>query len=149
MSRINENILNIMIVEDDRIFVKLHAHLIQRETNIEPTAFFGADEALEFLNENSDEDTKFLIFLDLNMPGRNGWEFIEICRKKPYVNNISIMIVTSSIYKADHILAKSYDEVIGFVSKPLKKENVWEAMKEFRLQESVMNGFSSVEKNIG
>ena len=147
MSKTKENSLNIMIVEDDKIFVKLHAHVIKRETNIEPTAFMDAEEALEYLDNNANEDVKFLIFLDLNMPGMDGWEFMEICQEKPYSRKISIVIVTSSIYNADKKRSESYNQVIGYISKPLKNENIRETMEKFSSQEFTINGFHSIENN--
>lgn len=67
---------------------------------------------------NQDEDA--LIFLDLNMPEMNGWEFLEALRKKELSHKI--IILTSSISKVDIDKAKEYPVVIKYMVKPLNKK---------------------------
>ncbi len=69
-----------------------------------------------------DERLPTVIFLDINMPQINGWEFLD------QLNEISIpshiYILSSSIDPSDHKKAMSYKMVKGFYSKPLEKEMI-------------------------
>ncbi len=65
-----------------------------------------------------------IIFLDLNMPKMNGWEFLEKYKhlsKAQKAKALIIILTTSS--NPDHIKrAKEIQDVTGFETKPLTKE---------------------------
>ena len=65
------------------------------------------------------EDEEALIFLDLNMPVMNGWEFLE--KLKTCEHNHRIIILSSSTNKIDIERAKDYPSVIKYMIKPLSK----------------------------
>jgi CheY-like chemotaxis protein len=63
------------------------------------------------------------VFLDLNMPGISGWDFLDFFSH--FDNNVKscvhIYIVSSSIDPADKTKALTHPNVISFISKPLTK----------------------------
>lgn len=65
--------------------------------------------------------TSTVLFLDLNMPILNGWEFLEKLDKFSFRNPLTmdIYVLTSSIDPADKVRAKGYFLVKDFISKPL------------------------------
>lgn len=63
-----------------------------------------------------------VVFLDINMPVMDGWEFLEDLSSKEI--NIPIYMLTSSIDKNDNEKSKKYSTVIGFLNKPLKQEKL-------------------------
>jgi CheY-like chemotaxis protein len=83
--------------------------------------------ALEFLNnlyvqqETLDEMIPDIIFVDLNMPLINGFQFIEKFYELPkeFVENSKIVILTSSLSDNDREIAKQLNPEIVFLNKPL------------------------------
>jgi len=55
------------------------------------------------------------------MPIMNGWDFLEEYKKiKGKLNkDVSLFMLSSSIYQADVEKSKQYSEVLDFVTKPL------------------------------
>jgi len=88
----------------------------------------SGDEALEFLKANESPD---LIFLDINMPGMDGWMFLKEFEKLPAAEKASkvIVMLTSSLNPGDKQRAKKFD-ISGFINKPLNAENALEVLKE-------------------
>ena len=69
-----------------------------------------------------DERLPTVIFLDINMPQINGWEFLDQLSEVSISSHIYIL--SSSIDPSDHKKAMSYKMVKGFYSKPLEKEMI-------------------------
>ncbi|CAL67181.1 response regulator [Christiangramia forsetii] len=66
------------------------------------------------------KDENALIFLDLNMPVMNGWDFLEAMKNKNVRHRI--IILTSSTSKIDKEKAKEYPCVIKYMVKPMNKK---------------------------
>lgn len=130
MLKIKDHPIHIMIVEDDTIFVKIHSHLIKENTFIDPIAFQKAGEGLQYLDDNIRDSGDFVIFLDLNMPEMDGWEFINQVTERPYASRIHIIVVTSSTCEFDFNRAINYKQVIKYLVKPLKRKDVEEVFEE-------------------
>ncbi|TLP81020.1 response regulator [Maribacter sp. ACAM166] len=71
-----------------------------------------------------------VIFLDINMPIMDGWEFLEAFLKLPITDKIKINIITSSIDSFDKKQWESYKNkshhVITFNQKPINKIKIEE-----------------------
>jgi CheY-like chemotaxis protein len=61
-----------------------------------------------------------VMFLDINMPFMNGWEFLEALRKvnAPISQYLEIYILTTSIHASDKLLAKNNELVTAYIEKP-------------------------------
>lgn len=66
------------------------------------------------------------IFLDINMPEMDGWEFLATYAHvpEPVRQGCSIYILSSTIDPADIDRANNYPLVSGFVSKPLTEDKI-------------------------
>ncbi|WP_276134297.1 response regulator [Polluticoccus soli] len=77
---------------------------------------------LDTLSENPDAIPE-LIFLDVNMPGMNGFQFLSEYKKLPVgIRKRSIVMLTSSILEDDKQHALSNEYVKSFINKPLSMD---------------------------
>lgn len=114
--------LKIFILDDDRINNDLNEIMLNsmgiNDIDIRTTA----KEALDYLVECSHTDAfPVIMFVDLNLPGMNGFDFIEHFEKN-YRNKYPearIVMLTNSILQEDRIRALQYESVLDFLSKPL------------------------------
>lgn len=67
-----------------------------------------------------------LIFLDINMPAMNGWEFLERYSglDKGQKANVVIVMLTTSLNPDDCARASTIPDVSGFETKPLTPEKI-------------------------
>ena len=107
--------------EDDNYFHKMVIDEMNITEHVE-VAFNGL-EALDFL-KNDNNPTPDLVFLDVNMPKMNGWEFLEEHKKldEEHKAKIIVVMLTTSTNPEDKKRAEEYGEVTDFNSKPLTKE---------------------------
>lgn len=68
-----------------------------------------------------------LIFLDINMPRMNGWEFLDEYRKLNTTDYKPVIVmVTSSPNPDDSRLAATYPEIQSFTRKPMLRQTIQE-----------------------
>ncbi len=65
-----------------------------------------------------------IIFLDLNMPVMDGWDFLEAFTKIQPPKKIIIYILTSSVDPADTTRAKKYEQLSGYLIKPITEQSL-------------------------
>jgi CheY-like chemotaxis protein len=69
-------------------------------------------------------DKNILIFLDINMPVMNGWEFLTIYQDTFMGRNDKIIILSSSIDFQDRQKAQEFSIVSDFLEKPLTLDKI-------------------------
>ncbi|GAA4032322.1 response regulator [Hymenobacter glaciei] len=114
------------LIDDDSLAVYLTEQLLRAEgfSNCICT-FRSAQEALDKLLGKKQRVPQ-IVFLDLNMPLMNGWQFLDALT--PYEEalrgNCHIYILTSSLALKDLEKSKQYELVAGLIHKPLDGEEI-------------------------
>lgn len=114
--------IDVIVIDDDAVVLFLHKVLIKKSplpSNVKD--FLDAGEALDYVKQVS-SDQNVLIFLDINMPGINGWDFLSRLEQLPANQHIFVVMVTSSINWSDRQQATKYSHVIDYQEKPLSKQ---------------------------
>ena len=114
----------ILLIDDDDDDNYFH-QIVINEMNITEhiEVALNGEEALIFLKKENQIHPD-IIFLDINMPKMNGWEFMEIYKelRTDQKANVVVMMLTTSENPEDRKRAELYHEIIGFNSKPLTDE---------------------------
>ncbi|WP_375577674.1 response regulator [Marivirga tractuosa] len=112
---------NICIIDDDELFLLVSKSIMEDEDFAENIHNFeDAKEALNYLNTVAAKELPEILFLDINMPMMDGWEFMDAIQDSKIVNEIKIYITSSSINPMDLEKAERNPSIKGFVSKPLE-----------------------------
>ncbi len=122
----------ILLVDDDPDDNYFHQIIIKKMNivNCIDIARNGI-EAIAYLKKEN-QNPPDLIFLDLNMPKMNGWEFLEEYKNLSIAqkSKVLIVILTTSA-SPEHIQkAKEIQDVTGFNSKPLTEEYLTGILEE-------------------
>jgi CheY-like chemotaxis protein len=111
----------VYIIEDDVVSTFLIQKIIDQSNIVEQSLTFANGlEAFNSLIEQ--ENIPAVIFLDINMPVMDGWEFLEAFEGVSFSKNIPVFILSSSIDTGDIEKSKTYNQVKGFLTKPLTPE---------------------------
>ena len=113
------------LIDDDQIFVFVLKKLLQKSQRFDNVeTIINGLEAIEILKSayDSPEGLPDIIFLDLNMPVLDGWQFLDEVEKLPFKDQLKIYIISSSIDSKEIEKAKEYKSVKSFVSKPVNLE---------------------------
>ena len=124
--------IKILCVDDDAISLMICKTAIKNAGLSEEviTASNGED-AIEYyanftknLESDSNDIYPRLIFLDLNMPIIDGWEFLDDYMNLYYekFKDTKVVILSSSVDPQDKERAKKYPIVIDFYSKPISQK---------------------------
>ncbi len=118
--------MKVILVDDDQIQHFLVNKMFTKFENVSSEFFFGVKEAIEYLTTvNSNVD---LIFLDLNMPGLDGWDFLNEYSSLN-ISKKNVYILTSSINSEDEYKALQNENVLGFVTKPMTLSKLTEILE--------------------
>jgi len=117
----------VLLIDDDRATNFFNRRLVSKHQcfNTVNTVQSGLA-ALEYLIavENNDAIKPDLIFLDVNMPAMNGWEFlVEFSKFNPdVVKGIKVIMLTTSSDLDDLDQSKGNESVNDFLNKPLSSD---------------------------
>jgi CheY-like chemotaxis protein len=106
------NPVTILFIDDDKDDLFLLEHCYKKAELTTPAKFLEAGKAaVEFLTpymaRSKASFESFLVFLDLNMPGMSGFEFLVWLREQAALREIPVVILSTSENPAD--IKKAYE----------------------------------------
>ena len=119
----------IVLIDDDPISNLINKRIIETHFNFKTIVFTDAAKALEQLKQWLIAEPNVLpevIFLDIEMPDMNGWEFLDQLHTLPdtLIDKCHVIVLTSSIDFEDIEKSKTYSVVRNFISKPLTADKL-------------------------
>ncbi|WP_207532483.1 response regulator [Desertivirga arenae] len=125
----NKKISTFSIIDDDQLFQFTIKKVLQSTELVDRVLQFGDGEsALSFFRNNWGYQEKLpdVIFLDLNMPILNGWQFLEEFIKFEQLDkSITVYICTASANPKDLEMFKRFNGVTGYLLKPISKKEIY------------------------
>jgi CheY-like chemotaxis protein len=124
----------VYLIDDDDIFVFLTKKTILKVTaNVDVEVFSDGLQAISHLKQIKDQPELLpdVIFLDLNMPVMDGWEFLAEYQEiySSFAKENELYIVSSSISPHEMERSKGINAVSEFIIKPLVKEKFLEILE--------------------
>ena len=128
---------SVLLVEDDDT-VNFYNQFLLKELGVAKKIVIkeNGEEALSYLEEcQKDEAAGFpeLIFLDINMPVMNGFEFLDAYadQKMTDAPGALIVMLTTSLHPSDMERAKTYSFISEYIFKPLTSEKVERILEKY------------------
>lgn len=126
----------VLLIDDDEATNFYHTIILEEELADLPIhSVRSAKEGLDFLlskGDYADLPQPGIIFLDLNMPGMSGWDFVKKYNdlSKEIQDRSVVVMLSTSINPDDKERAAQIPLVKEFVNKPLTPETFWRVVNE-------------------
>lgn len=117
--------MNVIFIDDDEDLNFLQERMCSRSKSVNHYyVASSALETLEYLSETSVAPD--VIFVDINMPVMNGFQFIEEFEKNYFHKfpDTQLYVLSSSVRSDDRRKSLSYRSVKDFLIKPLTEEQL-------------------------
>lgn len=116
----------ICLIDDDRIYQFTARRIIELVNPAQNVLnFYNGKEAIDFFKQPGlgVDELPDIIFLDINMPVMNGWEFLQDYNaiKNFFPKKIAIYMVSSSIDEKDRLQSQHYG-VTDYIEKPINQQ---------------------------
>lgn len=126
-----ESLTNILLVDDMKADIELTKNIFRQEKlQCNLLVAHDAENALQLLNHVIDEGNSIeCVLLDINMPGTDGFELLELMRNDKRMQHINIIMCTGSSYHKDIKKAKALGAT-GYMVKPPSSQKLKTILEE-------------------
>jgi CheY-like chemotaxis protein len=127
---------NICVIDDDPICVfGIKKTLKKAHYNNKVVIYENGLEAIRGLKQYLEQGKLLpnIIFLDINMPIMDGWDFLDDFLKIPKLNRdfVNIYIISSSVDPADLKKVKEFNIINRYLIKPITIEKIETVIQEY------------------
>ncbi|MEM7368351.1 MAG: response regulator [Bacteroidota bacterium] len=132
----NRKLSSILLIDDSTADNYFHT-IVLEEAGITDhiSSVQSGEEALTFLTARTQKESPWpeLIFLDINMPKMNGWEFLEeygkilLSKREQSV----LILLTTSLNPEDRQKAMTHPMIDDFANKPLDERTIEHILDNF------------------
>lgn len=105
-----DSLRTVLIIDDEPDAIALAEHVLAKAKIPNPTlSFRDGREAIEYLRKctRGENELPLFAFLDLNMPGVDGFQILDWMRHQPSLRRIIVVIISSS--SAERDVAKAFE----------------------------------------
>lgn len=121
-----EGRIKILFIDDNSLSNKLTETIISfDELSIDSIFAESIDEAVELLVEQESQDAfPQYILSDINLPVKNGFDFVILYQEKFYKNhlNTKVVFLSATLYSEQTEKLDKFEFVAGFYEKPFSKD---------------------------
>jgi CheY-like chemotaxis protein len=126
----------ILLIDDNEADNEFHSRAIKKSGVCQCVEVAnGGQKALDYLlrSGTAESPTPDLIFLDINMPGMNGFEFLEEYNQLDPAkkSKMVVFMLTSSLLPDDKEKAEKTGYISAFLPKPLTAKMVGEIIDKY------------------
>ncbi|NME68251.1 response regulator [Flammeovirga aprica] len=120
----------LIFIDDDQLVIDISKIIIDslpETANIDKfyfksgDAFFQSIDTIDLTKEN-------VMFLDLNMPGLDGWQVVDEIKDRNLLEHFSIYVLSSSLHPKDKERADKHPCIEKYIEKPLSKAKLRECL---------------------
>ena len=122
----------IVLIDDDPVFLFIAKEIIEQSSLFQENllTYFNGVRALRDFKETDLKHYKMLVFVDINMPIMDGWDFLDELSDCQLNKDTLVYVVSSSINSSDKEKALSYSIVKGYIPKPLDEAELIKIAQE-------------------
>ncbi|SEW31510.1 response regulator [Natrinema salifodinae] len=137
--RTGNSSLDILLVEDNPGDIRLTREaLTEADLEYSLDVFTNGENVLHYLSENVPQPYPDLVFLDLDLPGKDGDEILETMRDDSQLRNLPVIVLTSSESRED--IRRCYEATANaYVTKPTDHDRfitIMESIAQFWVEQA-------------
>jgi CheY-like chemotaxis protein len=114
--------LNIFLVDDDHIYQFTAKKTLETMGLAEQVSvFMNGASAIQYIKDNlaNHDALPDVIFLDINMPVMDGWQFVQEFEQLEVAKPISLYMVSSSVDESDMKRSREFSVITDYIIKPV------------------------------
>ncbi len=119
--------IKILLLDDDELANELVVFILKLAGVKNYDICTSGQDGLKYLDKcKAENDFPDIMFVDVNMPGMNGFEFIELYEKdyRSYSPDARVIMLTNSVLAKEKKHAVGFESVYDFWNKPLTQQRL-------------------------